>query len=56
MYVAVTMSVSAVPVVYWGKLQKIDVSSFCLSFGLQGSEGYVFCHFTDVIIQSFAVP
>lgn len=42
MYVAITMSVSAIPVVYWGKLQKVYVSSFCPSFGLQGPEGYVF--------------
>lgn len=41
MFVAVTMLLSAIPVNYWGKLQKVCVSSFCPSFGLQGSEGYV---------------
>lgn len=39
MYVTITMLVSAVPVVYWGKLQEVDVSSFYPSFGLQGMEG-----------------
>lgn len=41
MFVAVTMLFSAVPVDYWGKLQKVHVSSFCPSLELQGSEGYV---------------
>lgn len=41
MYVAVTMSVSTIPIVYLGKLQEVDVSSFCPSFVQQGAEGSV---------------
>lgn len=56
MFVAVTMLFSAIPVNYWGKLQKVHVSSFCSSFGVQGSEGYVVITLHIRIIQSFAAP
>lgn len=41
MVVTVTVVFSAIPVDDWSKLQKVHASSFCPSFGLQGSEDYV---------------